>query len=413
MAPTLPTTQGDENPEINPRPEAEPLALANQPSLEQRLAAQARELAVLYEVSAIASQAPNLETLLARSLERLMEAIHGEIGAIYLLDQATETSKLRLVMQRGIPAELLPQLEVLPADTGPTGWVMMQGEALLVPNLVATPELLHSHKLMTCIVAPLRTSRQVTGILGLLRHPDDTFKVEEVALLGSIADQIGSAVESERLRQLSKQAAILAERQTMARDLHDSVTQSLYSLSLLGELGQAQLGAGDLDAANLTFARISETTRQALKEMRLFIHRLRPPALEQEGLVGALHERLAAVEGRADVQARLLADDLPDLPLPLAEALYYIAQEALNNILKHAHATSVLVYLRLNDEHLSLEVTDNGCGFNPATKNGGLGLTHMHERIEQIGGLLTINSTQRAGTTIIATINLNCMTYSI
>lgn len=411
MTQSLQSLQTVSEQEISQRQGIEPYAQATYATLEQRLAAQTRELAVLYEVSAIASQSPDLETLLARSLERLMEAIQGEIGAIYLLDQTAEAPKLRLAVQRGISADLLPQLEALPADTGPTGWVMMQGESLLVPNLVATSHISgkaqYPRELMTCMVAPLRASGRVIGILGLLREPDDTFKVEEVALLGSIADQVGGAVESERLRQLSQQAAVLAERQIMARDLHDSITQSLYSLSLLGELGQAQIGANDLAAANLTFARISQTTRQALKEMRLFIHRLRPPALEQAGLVGALHERLAAVEGRANVQARLLADELPDLPLPLAEALYYTAQEALNNTLKHANATSVLVHLGLSDEQLRLEVIDNGCGFDPTAKNSGLGLTYMGERIEQMGGLLQINSKLGAGTTITASLNLN------
>jgi signal transduction histidine kinase len=373
------------------------------------VADQTRELSVLYEVSAIASQAQNLETLLARSLERLLAAIHCEIGAIYLLDEAKDRPTLRLAVQQGISADLLPQLELLPADTGVTGWVMMQGEPLLAPNLIAptfTSGKAQPTEPMTCIVAPLRAGGQVIGILGLLREPGRTFKVEEIALLGSIADQVGGAVESERLRQLSKQTAILAERQCMARELHDSVTQSLYSLSLLAELGQAQLDTGDRTAANLTFSRISETTRQALKEMRLFIHRLRPPILEQEGLVGALHQRLAAVEGRADVQARLLADDLPDLPLPIAEALYYIAQEALNNTLNHAHAASVSVHLHLKGEQLILEVTDSGRGFDLAINRGGLGLTHMRERAEQLGGSIEINSMPGLGTTIRVKLNL-------
>jgi signal transduction histidine kinase len=119
-----------------------------------------------------------------------------------------------------------------------------------------------------------------------------------------------------------------------------------------------------------------------------------------------LHQRLAAVEGRADVQARLLADDLPDLPLPIAEALYYIAQEALNNTLNHAHAASVSVHLHLKGEQLILEVTDSGRGFDLAINRGGLGLTHMRERAEQLGGSIEINSMPGLGTTIRVKLNL-------
>jgi signal transduction histidine kinase len=203
---------------------------------------------------------------------------------------------------------------------------------------------------------------------------------------------------------LRQQAALLEERQRIARDLHDSVTQSLYGLVTLTEAGQLDLQRAEPDRAALrrTFDRLGETTRQALKELRLFIFELNPPVLADEGLIGALHLRLASVEGRSDLAARLLADDTIRLSLAIETELYHIANEALNNILKHARARSITVYLSREDGHIVLEIIDDGCGFDVATAQavGGLGLNNLHDRTRRIGGQLKILSTPGAGTRV-------------
>jgi len=249
------------------------------------------------------------------------------------------------------------------------------------------------------VLAPLFAGDQMLGILSLMRWGGALFNIEEIALLTSIAEQVGVIVFNVRLRE---QTALLEERQRIARDLHDSVTQSLYGLVTLTEAGQVDLHAHDLAAIGQTFDRMGETTRQALKELRLFIFQLNPPVLEEDGLVGALHLRLATVEGRADVRVRLLADDTIRLPLPIETELYYMAQEALNNILKHAHARSIAVSLRREDDQIVMEVSDDGCGFEPgaARLNGGLGLNNLRERARRIHGRLDISSTLGEGTRV-------------
>jgi len=239
----------------------------------------------------------------------------------------------------------------------------------------------------------------VLGVFSLLRQGGALFTVEEIALLTSIAEQVGVIVTNARLRE---QTALLEERQRIARDLHDSVTQSLYGLVTLTEAGQIDLQARDLAAIGQTLDRLGETTRQSLKELRLFIYQLNPPVLEEEGLVGALHLRLATVEGRSDVQVRLLADETIRLPLSVETELYYIAHEALNNILKHAHARSITVYLSREDGHIVLDVLDDGCGFDVAAArtNGGLGLKNQHERSRRIAGVLKITSLPGQGTRV-------------
>jgi signal transduction histidine kinase len=136
--------------------------------------------------------------------------------------------------------------------------------------------------------------------------------------------------------------------------------------------------------------------------MRLLVHELRPLQLENEGLVGALQHRLDAVEQRAGIEAQLLLEGTVKLPPNHEYALYRVAQEALNNSLKHAAATSVTVRVAADGQRVQLEVQDNGKGFDPdiAKDQGGMGLVNMRHRAEELGGMLTISSQLNEGTKV-------------
>ena len=203
---------------------------------------------------------------------------------------------------------------------------------------------------------------------------------------------------------------IVEERNRLARELHDSVTQSLYSVTLFAEAGRRMIATGESEQAAGYLEEVAETGQQALKEMRLLVHRLRPSVLAEKGLVYAIQHRLNAVEGRAGIIRRF--DYEVDLTLSPAmeEAIYYITQEALNNALKHAKASEVTVLL-LGDENgkLELQIVDNGRGFDPslASKTGGLGLTSMKERADMLGGMVTCTSVVGQGTTLLAQFDLS------
>ena len=137
--------------------------------------------------------------------------------------------------------------------------------------------------------------------------------------------------------------------------------------------------------------------------MRLLVYELRPPDLEKDGLIGALHKRLNAVEKRAGVEARLITHDIVvDLPVVLEENLYRIAQEALANTLKHADAQQVVVQFSTQAGQVTLSITDDGCGFDPVLieDNGGMGLTNIRERAAKLQGRCEIESTPGLGTTV-------------
>jgi signal transduction histidine kinase len=209
-------------------------------------------------------------------------------------------------------------------------------------------------------------------------------------------------VENARLHEQARALAVVRERERLARELHDSVTQSLYSLTLLAEAGQRLIGAGDRERVEEYLGRLGEIAQQALKEMRLLVHQLRPLVLKREGLVGALQERLDAVEKRAGIDARLLVEGTGVLPAAVEDELYRIAQEALNNALKHAAATLVKVTVRAEAEDVSLLVEDNGRGFDlqSAGSGGGIGLVSIRERAEKLGGSLKVVSAPGNGTTV-------------
>lgn len=202
------------------------------------------------------------------------------------------------------------------------------------------------------------------------------------------------AAENARLRRQAEQLAVVEERNRLARELHDSVTQSLYSASLFAAAAQRTAAAGDLAQTQAYVAEVAETTQQALKEMRLLVHKLRPSLLDQQGVVAALRHRLRAVEGRAGVTYTFSAENLPRYTHALEDAAYFIVQEALNNALRHALATHVTVTLQSQPGALHITVTDDGCGFDPATAidAGGLGLSSMRERAAALDGTLSIIS---------------------
>lgn len=236
-------------------------------------------------------------------------------------------------------------------------------------------------------------------------RPGEALKlaVQVQAALRSMAARFAASFAS-AMREQSEHLAVLDERNRLARDLHDSVSQSLYGVSMYAEAAARLLETGDTKGASEHLREVRDWAGAALKEMRFLIFELRPPMLREEGLVASLRARLSSVERRAGVQADLTADPGERLPLAVEEALYGIAREALNNALRHAAATTVRVRLRRAGQATSIEITDNGSGFDPeaAERAGGLGIPGMRERAARIGATLSIVSRPGAGTTVTA-----------
>lgn len=211
-----------------------------------------------------------------------------------------------------------------------------------------------------------------------------------------------------KLAQRAVNDAIIEERRRMARDLHDSVTQSVYSVTLFAEAARHIAKEIGNEVIERQIGQIGQVSQQVLKEMRLLVYELRPPELEKVGLTRSLRQRLQAVEGRAGLEARIISDNLIKLPESAEKEFYFIAQEALNNALKHASATSIIVYLRENKGQAELEIIDDGVGFELDTigDRSGMGLRGIRERTEKMGGIATIQSVLGEGTSIKITLTI-------
>ncbi|MCL7454166.1 MAG: PAS domain S-box protein [Anaerolineae bacterium] len=258
------------------------------------------------------------------------------------------------------------------------------------------------------MAVPLVVEGEVYGGLVLYYSEPRAVSEEEMALAVAFADQAALAIENARLHEQVREAAVTGERARLARELHDSVTQGLFSMMLLAEAGQRLAGAGNLERVRTYLSRLGEMSQQSLKEMRLLVHELRPLALESLGLVGALQQRLDAVEARAGVEARLLVEGTVHVPASMEKELYRIAEQALNNALKHASATAVTTRIYFEGERLKLEIVDNGSGFDPQAiaSGGGQGLVSMRERTAEMGGVLTVLSTPGQGTRVLVEVAL-------
>jgi signal transduction histidine kinase len=379
--------------------------------LEERVAERTRELATLYSVTALTSQSLELQATLERALAQVLAAVESDIGTIHLLDEADgslEEKTMRLVVQRGVPTDLVPEIESIPPKEKPAWWVVEHNEPLLVPDVTSDPRMASPPltEPWSYLGMPMRAGGQTLGVLSLVRRMGQPqFNVEELSLLTSIADQLGTAVESARLRQRAEQAARREERERLGRDLHDSITQLLYGMNLFAKSGRNAYDLGDMDELSHCLTELGEIGQQAIREMRLLVFELRPSALERDGLIGALRRRLDAVEGRVDMATQLRAGEVA-LPKRIEEGLYHIAMEALNNALTHAQATSVSVSLDADSEGIHLEVVDNGSGFDPhaVEGKGGLGLVNMRQRADRLGGALTIASAPGEGTRVKVTV---------
>ena len=234
----------------------------------------------------------------------------------------------------------------------------------------------------------------------------------EVAMAATVADgrfagahgSVRDISERERLEgDLRQQAAELAasqERAHLARELHDSVTQALFSMGLTLRSLELLL-ATDVEGARAKVSELRDLQKDALAEMRTLIFELRPASLETDGLERALRTHATAVQRRTGLALVVDAEDVPRLPLPTEEALYRIGQEAIHNVVKHANASQASVRLSRDGDRVRLTVVDDGAGFSPdEVPRGHLGLLGMRQRLDLIGGELRVDSAPGRGTTI-------------
>jgi len=261
----------------------------------------------------------------------------------------------------------------------------------------------------TILSVPMKTRQRSVGVLSIYNKlGEGGFTDRDADLATFFANQAAAAIENARLYEQSREYAVVEERNRLARELHDSVTQSLFSVSLLSEAALSLLER-DPSKARERLERANELAVGALAEMRALIFQLRPMTLQEEGLLSAIKKHLAALLSRHGRVVELkVTGSVRRLPAQIEDAAFRIVQESLNNVVKHANAPRAQVELGFELDVLRISTSDNGIGFDPHARRRAhtMGLASMRERAESVGGHLTIDSTPGGGTRVAAELPL-------
>lgn len=257
----------------------------------------------------------------------------------------------------------------------------------------------------TILSVPMKTRRRSVGVLSIYNKEGESgFTDRDAELATFFANQAAAAIENARLYEQTREYAVVEERNRLARELHDSVTQSLFSVTLLSEAA-LNLLERDPAKARERLERANELAQGALAEMRALIFQLRPMTLQEEGLLSAIKKHLAALHSRHGRVVQFEVSGTPRrLPAAVEDAAFRIVQESLNNVVKHAQARSARVELSFAPDRLRVCTTDDGVGFDtytPQPRNT-LGMASMRERAESVGGRLHLWSAPGRGTRVVA-----------
>lgn len=281
------------------------------------------------------------------------------------------------------------------------------GEATLIPLLPADEapgEETDGNARYSQLAVPIAMKDRLLGVLDIQARVTHPLDAQDIFAASTLADQLAVAIENSRLYEHADELAASRERQRLARDLHDAVSQTLFSVSLIAEV-LPRIYEKDQDQGRERLEELRLLTRGALAEMRTLLLELRPAALAEANLADLLRQLGEAVVSRARIPVEVDAGPgSEDLPSDVRVALYRIAQEALNNVAKHSGAKRARVSFSSTSAGVRLVIEDDGVGFTPLEATAGqLGLAIMRERAESFGGTLTINSAARAGTAVVLT----------
>lgn len=250
------------------------------------------------------------------------------------------------------------------------------------------------------VCVPLTSRGGAVGVLYAAWPPGPGPTELELAYLSAVAGKAATAVDSSHLVAAAQEKATQEERQRLARELHDSVSQALYGIALGARTARQTLRHAP-EQADQSLGYILSLAEAGLADMRALIFELRPQALAEEGLVVALHKQLAALRARHGLATEAELGSEPAGTLAVKQTLYRVAQEALQNVARHARASRVRLRLTASSTALELEISDDGSGFDPRAKfPGHLGLRSMRERVSEIGGVLGLASEPGKGTTV-------------
>jgi len=251
------------------------------------------------------------------------------------------------------------------------------------------------------LFVPILVAGNVAGMLAIRFQEKRALRREELDLIRALAHQAILAIQLIRLSQQSRQSAVMAERNRIARDIHDTLAQGLTGVILQLEAVEEAMSQRLMAKAGENLTSAGELARESLQDARRSVRALRPQTLEEKDLCEALKALIQKMTRGTSVQAKFIVHGKPrELPLEWDENLLRIGQEVLTNVLRHSKASKFIAQITFDDGETHLDLRDNGSGFDPAGRHDGFGLQGMRERVEGMGGRLSIQSARGEGTVI-------------
>jgi nitrate/nitrite-specific signal transduction histidine kinase len=371
-------------------------------SLEKKVADRTRELAILNSILSVATRSLDIEEILEDALNQTVEQMGFDAGVAFRFEPHPAPPRLMAhqgfesatavdlvnsytMAGRGIPA-------AYPEEVIAFGIEDFQGEKLR--------DRLSQFDFQLLVYIPLSTKGRKLGFFILGKHEPGQLSSEELSLLSSIGKQVGVAMENARLYEQAELVAITAERSRLARELHDAVTQTLFSASLIADV-IPRIWRRDPEEGLQNLEELRQLTRGALAEMRTLLLEMRPEALERSDIKSLLTQLADAFIGRVRVPVSLAIQGDCELTHEVKIVFYRVAQEALNNIAKHSGARQVELHLECQPGQMNLTIQDDGLGFeSDSIQPGHMGISIMRERANSIGACLSVESQMGQGTTV-------------
>ena len=365
---------------------------------------------LLQLLTASLSTSLSVEAVAQVFMETGFTILGAQRGILALVD---DDQSLEIVGQYNMPEELIRSYFEFGEENTPLGETVRTGKPVWIENF-ETYEKLYPHlakhlsnpsQSQSLVCLPMTVHNRTIGGISIRYSRPQHWDPRRQAFMVALAQQCGQAMERAQLHHQAQLAAALEERQRLARELHDAVSQTLFSATIMAEtipnlwVRNPERGKAQLD-------QLITLNRAAMSEMRTLLLELRPEALLKTDLALLLRQLVEAAKGRKNIRAEVEVENTPDgLPSAVHVALYRIAQESINNILKHSQATGFSVQLYARPEQARLEINDDGKGFDMKLMTAGLGLSNLRERADAIGATLDIQSHPGKGTQVVVTWN--------
>jgi signal transduction histidine kinase len=343
-------------------------------------------------------------------LDRLVHSARELVGASYAALGIPDEDGLEFdqFLHAGMSDDLVAELGPLPRTHGMLGAMLSDSRPFRTDDITKDPRFRgwwpDAHPRMRSFLGvPIVAKGDIIGAFYLTEKEDaSSFDEADEQIIEVLAAHAAIAIENARLFEASRELSVVEERNRLARELHDAMTQNLFSLALTAEAA-AGLIHTDPARAETEIGRVRALARDTQAELRSLIFELRPPQLEADGLVATIGKDLEVLGRAHGLKADLRVDGTPEVDSAVEVELYRIVQEALNNAVRHARAETIEVEVEARDGEITVTVRDDGVGFDPgarAIRERRLGLTSMRERAERLGGAFSVETAREAGTVV-------------